>query len=162
MNPHDDFYFLNDFVSSSQNLISVLGWLQMEMSNSASGSVYIYDLVGQQTLYTSYPVVEMLGYTVDEIYAMGPIGLANLIHPDDLNRVSEHYQRFATLRSGEVIAIEYRMQQADGNWCCLCSQETALTTAQNGSPLQVLGVLQDITQRASINSENSLLVSLVG
>ncbi|MBD2464764.1 PAS domain-containing protein [Oscillatoria sp. FACHB-1407] len=81
----------------------------------------------------------MLGYTADAIHEMSAVGLDNLIHPDGLNLVSDHYQRFATLRSNDVMMTNYRMKRADGAWCWLHSQETPLLAAIDGFPLQILG-----------------------
>jgi hypothetical protein len=131
-----------------QHLIEVLGQLQARTANTVSSSIYIYDLVDQHTFCTSYPVAVMLGYTAEAIHAMGPVGLASFIHPDDLNQVAAHYQRFSMLLPGEVISVEYRMQRANGKWCRLRSQETSLVQAIDGFPLQVLGLLQVITQPA--------------
>lgn len=147
----------NDFAPFSRRILEVLGRLQAHTISMATSSVYIYDLVEQRTLCTSYPVAAMLGYTADEIDAMGPTGLASLIHPDDLDRVSMHYQRFTTLLYGKIITTEYRMKRADGTWCQLRSQETPLVQAIDGFPLQILGVLQMMTSPANRFGRSPLL-----
>jgi PAS domain S-box-containing protein len=147
-NSHDPFGASNVFVSFPQHTIEALGRLQAHTTDTVPSSVYIYDLVEQRILCASASVATMLGYTADSIDAMGPSGLANLIHPDDLNRVSEHYQRFSTLLPGEIIALEYRMKRADGVWCCLRSQETPCLQAIDGFPRQILGLIQDLTQHS--------------
>ncbi len=134
-----------------QRLIKALGSLQAHAINTESGSIYIYDLVDQCTLCATSSVSTILGYTTADVEALGEIGMAGLIHPDDLDRVSDHYQRSITLRQGEVIEIEYRMQRPDGNWCWLRSQETVLVQAIDGFPLQVLGIIQDATQEKREN-----------
>lgn len=133
-------------VSLPQRVVETLGQLQTQATNTMLGSVYVYDLVEQRTIYSSCSVAEMLNYTADEVYAMGRDGLSSLIHPDDLDTVSDHYQRFSTLHFGEVITINYRMKRADGVWCWLRSQETSLVQANDGFPLQILGMIQYITE----------------
>jgi hypothetical protein len=100
----------------------------------------------------------MLGYSADVIHAMGPTGLASLIHPDDLTLVSKHYQRFTTLKAGEVITIDYRMKQLNGSWCWLRSQETPLVMAIDGFPIQILGIVQ-IIPKSRMTHTRRLLVS---
>lgn len=136
-------------ISWPQQMIEGLGRLQRHAGDREPNSIYIYDLVEQRTLCTSYSVAAMLGYTADAIQEMGPTGLASLIHLSDLNRVAEHYQRFTTLSFGQVITIEYRMKQADGSWCRLYSQETPLVIAIDGFPLQILGMIQKAPQPAA-------------
>jgi PAS domain S-box-containing protein len=133
-------------LSLPQQLIKALGSLQAHAINAISGSIYIYDLVDQCTICATSSVSAILGYTAAEVEAMGAVGMAGLIHPDDLNRVSDHYQRSIRLRQGEVIEIEYRMQRPDGTWGWLRSQETPLVMASDGFPLQVLGMIQDASQ----------------
>ena len=149
----------NSSVPFPQRMLEVLGRLQAHAASTIFSSIYIYDLVEQRTLYTSHPVIVTLGYIADAAETMSPIWLASLIHPDDLNRVSEHYQRFTTLRYGEVITIEYRMRRADGTWCRLRSQETPLVQAIDGFPLQILGMVQDVTQLSTTKFRRSVLLA---
>jgi PAS domain-containing protein len=133
--------------SLPQHLIGALGRLQAQTANPALGSVYVYDLLKQRTINASVPVAAMLGYSADAIHVIGYIGLTNLIHPEDLTSVSQHYERFSTLRSEDVIKIDYRMRKADGSWCLLRSQETPLLLGGDGLPIQILGMVQNITRR---------------
>lgn len=138
-------------------LSEALGRLQAQTSLTLLGRVYVYDVIEQHRLSTSCSVAAMLGYTADEIDRMGSVGLASLIHPNDLNHVSEHYQRFTTLQPGEVITVHYRMRQADKTWCWLRSEETPLVSAIDGFPLQLLGIVQVITQRSNTSSRKLTL-----
>jgi PAS domain S-box-containing protein len=113
---------------------------------------YIYDLVDQRKIYSSQSLTAMLGYAADEIETTQTLDLAELLHPDDLERVSQHFQRFSSLREGEIIDVVYRMKRADGQWCWLRSQETPLVQAVDGFPLQLLGVIQDITEHKNVES----------
>lgn len=142
MNPSHTKFSNRFSTSSPQRLIKALGRLQAQEPNSIGGSIYIYDLIEQRTLSASCSIAATLGYTADTLDEMDAAGLGKLIHPDDLNLVSKHYQRFATLRSDEVIVINYRMKRADGTWCWLHSQETPLVMAVDGFPLQILGIVQ--------------------
>jgi len=149
----------NTSVSLPQHLIGALGRLQSRPPGAIAGSVYIYDLVDQCTLSASCSVAAMLGYTTEAIHDMGLIGLASLIHPDDLTLVSEHYQRFTTLRFGEVITIAYRMKRANDTWCHLRSRETPLVIASDGFPLQILGIIQTIPHLSLAKTRNFTLVN---
>lgn len=132
----------NSFIAMPHYMVEALGRLQSQGTNTISGSVYIYDVLEQHVVSTSCSVASMLGYTDEAIHRMGIVGLGELIHPDDITPVSEHYQHFSTLRETEVIAIRYRMKRADGEWCWLCSLETPLISTIHGFPLQILGLVQ--------------------
>ncbi len=129
-----------------QRIIDTVERLQQQAPMTILGNTYVYDLVDQYTLYSSYSIAAILGYTDRDIEDLGPAGLATLIHPDDLDAVAAHFQRFSTLQPQEVISIDYRMRRADGRWCWLRSQETPLVSAIDGGPLQILGIVQDLSQ----------------
>ncbi len=132
-----------------------LNWLeqvQTEPPADLSVSSAIYDLQDQCLEQTSGSVAALLGYSTEAIAAMEPLGLALLIHPDDLSLVADYYQHLPLLRRGELLRVEYRMRHADGSWHWLRSQEIAIVTAASGSPLQVLSVVQDITTAAPVCS----------
>ncbi len=135
----------NPFLPSSHRVIAALGRLQTFTPQGSWGSIYIYDLIEQCTLCSSYTLSALLGYGErgcgSEWDARELFGLANLIHPDDLYRVAEHYQRFTILRATEVIQTTYRMKHADGSWRWVRSLETPLITAIDGLPLQILGMV---------------------
>jgi PAS domain S-box-containing protein len=143
---HPNPEFINTAVPSSQRVIEILAQLQAQAREPIPSCVYIYDLVEQHTIYSSTSVAAILGYASAQIDSLGFLGLAKLIHPLDLQKVSEHFQRFLTLREGEVIAVEYRMKRPDGTWGWLRSHDIQLVQAIDGFPLQVLGIIQDITQ----------------
>jgi PAS domain S-box-containing protein len=153
VNTHNTAHFFD--AAPPQRLIEALGRLQAHTISTVAGSIYIYDLVDQCTLCATSSVSAILGYTDTEINAMGTMGMATLIHPDDLLRVSDHYQRSITLPAGEVLEIEYRMKRPDGAWCWLRSRETVLVQAIDGFPLQVLGIIQDTTQQKQVEQQQS-------
>ena len=128
-----------------QQIVEALERLQIQTANSILGSVYVYDLVNQSNLYTNCSVASILGYTAEAIHSIKDAGLAYLIHPDDLNLVSEYYQQFTTLKFDKVITTCYRMRRSDGGWCWLRSRETPLLMAIDGFPLQILGIIQVAT-----------------
>lgn len=141
-----------------QLIVKVLEQLHTQSRDTLPTTVaYIYDLIEQRIVYTTGSVAAMLGYGSEEIQAMEPLGLAKLIHPDDLIEVADHYQHFSTVQYGEVIAVEYRMRRADGMWCWLCSQETAFEAAIDGSPRQILGVIQTLTESSPLPSREAML-----
>lgn len=133
-------------IDSLQRMVFLLGVLQESTFPRAKSRVYLYDLIEQHTICSSCSLAAMLGYNEDETELMGKTGFADLIHPDDLERVSDHYQQFTTLVEGEVIGIDYRMRRTDSTWRWLRSQEILFAKAVNGFPLKVLGIVQDITE----------------
>lgn len=127
----------------------------------AQSSIYIYDLTSQCNTYSSASLGAMLGYSEEEMQMMGAMGLAQLIHPSDLDSLSAHFQRFTTLAEGEIISIEYRMKRSNGDWCWLRSQETLMAKGEAEAPSQILGLIQNIShQKPTLKSKEILPVMI--
>jgi len=95
------------------------------------------------TVFVSPHVETVYGYSPEEIYEMGKQLWFGRIHPDDVERVKEAFQRL--LNGNEPFDIEYRIQRKDGKWIWL--HDTALTVYREGSMSYVYGVFIDVTER---------------
>jgi PAS domain S-box-containing protein len=125
--------------------------------SAAPSLTYIYDTVSHTNVFASPQVESILGFTRDEIAAMGGGLLAKLVHPEDVPRAKA---RFAAMQAdpGDVLPdFEYRMRRKDGSWVWLLTSERVFTRDSNGMPRQILGVATDITARK--NFEEQLLAS---
>ncbi|KAB8319944.1 PAS domain S-box protein [Tolypothrix campylonemoides VB511288] len=109
--------------------------------------IYVYDLVEQSTIYVNKLIVEILGYAPQQIEAMREAVLPNLVHPDDIPRITEYHKRLENLKQGEVQELEYRIRDANGEWRWQRSRNTVFTKNADGLPVQVLGIATDVTER---------------
>ncbi|HEY9696265.1 MAG TPA: PAS domain-containing protein [Trichocoleus sp.] len=118
-----------------------------QVADATPGILYIYDLVEQHVVYINRQIGEILGYSSDEIEAMGSRLFSKLMHPEDLATLPAHLERFDRAQEGEVIEREYRIRHADGEWRWLWSRDLVFSRTQTGAPRQVLGISHDITNR---------------
>ncbi|MDX2244137.1 MAG: PAS domain-containing protein [Leptolyngbyaceae cyanobacterium bins.302] len=142
--------------SCSVCMIEALAKFQAQIVRLVPGCLYIYDLIEQHTVCASRPITEVLGYTDTAIQTMALTGLSELIHPDDLDIVANYYQHLTMLKTGDITALEYRMQRPDGTWCWLRSQEAVLTQAIAGYPLQILGVTYNLSTLSPFKSRKRI------
>lgn len=116
-----------------------------QISQSISAVVYIYDLIQQRNIYSNRTITDILGYSPEAVKAMGDTLFTQLMHPDDLAKLSTRIKRFATASDHEIIETEYRMRRANGEWCWLYSRDIVFNKTPDGKPQQILGVATDIT-----------------
>ncbi|MBD1846597.1 PAS domain S-box protein [Cyanobacteria bacterium FACHB-63] len=109
--------------------------------------VHIHDIVEQRNRYSNRSVFELLGYTADEISAMGANMLPTLIHPDDLGAVMEYQKAIAAAADHEDLEIECRMHHANGDWRWVLCRDRVFKRDERGNMVQHIGTLQDITDR---------------
>ncbi|MFM2063823.1 MAG: hypothetical protein RLZZ507_3494 [Cyanobacteriota bacterium] len=115
--------------------------------------LYIYDHIEQRNVYINPSVAEILGYSAEAIQEMGANLYPIICHPDDLNRVYAAIQKCASLQDHELIEIEYRVKDAQGEWRWLYSRDQVFYRTADGRVKQTLGTSQDITDRKQAELE---------
>ncbi|WP_293336406.1 PAS domain S-box protein [Microcoleus sp. CAWBG58] len=118
-----------------------------KIADATPGILYLYDLEEQRNVYANSSMGTLLGYTFDEIKAMGSSLMTQLINPEDLPKVLEYHASFAEIKDGEIREIEYRMLAANGEWFWLQSRDTIFTRNSQGKSKVIIGFAQDITTR---------------
>lgn len=109
--------------------------------------IYVYDLVEQRNVYSNREIAVVLGYSVEEIQAMGASLFVNLLHPEDFPRVIEHQQCISAAADGQVCTCEYRMRHQNGEWRWLISRDVVFVRQPDGAVHQYLGIVDDITEK---------------
>jgi diguanylate cyclase (GGDEF)-like protein/PAS domain S-box-containing protein len=114
---------------------------------SMQNIVYVYDLAESRYLFITGEVTSILGYTAEEIVAMGNEVMAKLVHPEDAPRLSGHQKQCAQARIGDMLEVEYRSRHAYGDWHWLSVRETPLIRAGEDTSRYLLGIAEDISER---------------
>lgn len=120
--------------------------------------IYIYDLVEQRNVYLNDRVSTLLGYTPAEIQTMGSRLLAELIHPDDHAAAVEHFNQLTADTAGGIFENEYRMKHSNGKWRWLRSRDVVFSRNAAGLPEQILGTVEDVTERRQLTEAYQMLV----
>jgi len=115
--------------------------------------LYIYDLIEHRYLYANREVTEFLGYTPEEVKAMGASVLERLLHPEDSQLVAGHHARFAAADFNQVFDVQYRMQHANGQWRWLHNRDVLFAKTPAGLGRQILGSVQDITEHRQLEQQ---------
>ncbi len=123
--------------------------------NNSSDIIYIYDLVEKKNIYSNDRILKILGYTVEEVQEMGEKIIPILMHPTDLETyIQEIIPKYDTLKDNDLLEHEYRMKHKDGTWYWLRSRESIYLRTEEGTPVQIFGMVTDITDR--IKAENDI------
>lgn len=117
------------------------------VTESSPNLIYIYDLVERRNVYSNRGIYSAPGYTIPEVQAMGSEVFPYTMHPDDQPRVRQHLKQMKTVADGEILEIEYRLLDTNGEWHWLYSRDSAFKRDPNGTVLQIIGNAQDITHR---------------
>ncbi|MEP0923691.1 PAS domain-containing protein [Leptolyngbya sp. ST-U4] len=118
-----------------------------QIAEAMPGILFVHDILEQRNIYTNRQIADLLGYSSEQIQAMGTDVIAILIHPDDRQRVLSYSESFQTAADNEVLGIEYRAHHANDEWRWFYTQSVVFNRTTDGLPCQILGVSIDISDR---------------
>jgi PAS domain S-box-containing protein len=110
------------------------------------------------TVFISPNVVQVGGYTADELCRAGSIAWFGRIHPDDLPVVRERFD--ALFAPGvNTFDVEYRLRHRDGRWVWV--HDRAVATYEGHGTTYVYGLYSNITDRKQAEEIRALLLNQV-
>ncbi|WP_428662856.1 PAS domain-containing sensor histidine kinase [Runella sp.] len=124
-----------------------------KINNTIPGITYVFDIKELKEIYSNHKREELLGYTEDDIKAMGNTILHLLIHPDDLPQILNHFQSFSAVADGEIKMIEYRIRAKNGMYQWQRGYETIFKRGNDGLPSQVIGIAIDISKEKEVSNQ---------
>jgi PAS domain S-box-containing protein len=120
----------------------------------APSYIYVFDIAARRNVYGNQEARNSIGYSADELAAMGSELLSTLMHPADLARFDEHLARLDSAQDDDVLEFEYRMRHKDGSWRWFRSRDAVFDRSSAGRPTSIVGVATEITERK--NHEQAL------
>ena len=123
------------------------------IANASPNLWYIYDHIEKRNVYANREIAAVLGYTPQEMQAMGSALLPTIVHPDDFARFPLHLKKWETATDDDILEIEYRIRNAKGEWRTLLTLETVFERTPDGTVKQVIGTSTDISDRKRIEEQ---------
>jgi PAS domain S-box-containing protein len=133
-----------------------------QVADATPDGLYVYDLQLGRSVYNNRQIYQMLGYSYEAFHALGTSTTQTITHPDDLPRRQAHFARLAQLADGEVADLEYRVRTTGGAWLWVHSRDSVFKRTAAGAPWQVLGIVQDVTERKKGVQELAYKDHLIG
>ncbi len=118
--------------------------------------LYVYDIPNESFAYVNKEIFFVLGYTREEIRAMGSEVTALLYHPEDINLLPERKLSTKKITEADImLQYECRMKNKEGEWQWFLVREVVFKTNDKGNVLQIVGAALDISRRKEM--ERTLL-----
>ncbi len=109
------------------------------------GVLVVFDLEKQCSFFNNRTVASVVGYSVEEIAAMGANVVPTLMHPDDCARFPAHLERVRALRDDESADFEHRMRDRAGEWHWFQNRDAVFARDAAGAVCQLVGMAIEIT-----------------
>jgi PAS domain S-box-containing protein len=105
--------------------------------------LYIYDVQNQRTILQNRPLAALVGYTLTAASEFGDAA-TELVHPDDLPQVLQHFDSVHRGHEGEVFEVDFRLRGADGSWRRIVRRDSVSMTSTDGTVLQYVGTATNL------------------
>jgi len=123
----------------------------MEALQNSRDIMYRLNLETMTYDYMSASVMDIIGYSPEEIIERGNSNMRSLVHPDDLKRLKDHRKNLIKTQpaGGHSSITEYRMKSRDGHYIWLSDSHTVVHD-RTGKPQFIIGNVRDISNRKKI------------
>jgi len=118
---------------------------------------FVYDLEQRRCIYVNERSKAVLGYTADDVLAMGDRFPWQAVHPDDRRTVRDPFRECATARNDQAIERVFRIRHRDGEWRWVHCMVTVFARRADGRAKQILGTFTDVTALKRTEEELHLL-----
>ncbi len=114
---------------------------------SSPDLIYVFDIARRTNIYSNHHIAAALGYSDDEIAAMGDGILKVLFHPDDFTNLAKLLSRWEHVTDdNEVLESEFRLKDRQGKWRWFGARDTVFRRNNQGKVTQVIGTARDRTE----------------
>jgi PAS domain S-box-containing protein len=114
--------------------------------------INVFDLVTERDTYISTDIVNLVGYTAEEIARMDD-PISPFWHPDDIPIARENLARSKWAADGEVNEFEYRVRHRNGEWRWLATRSMPFRRNEQGEVRQIVTATLDVTERKRVEEE---------
>lgn len=121
------------------------------ISNTLPAVVMIMDLEKKEMVYMNHEVLDLLGYSMDEIRTFDQ--QYAIIHPDDLAHFHEYRVRILTAKDAETVQDELRIKAKDGSWQWYKVVGKVFKRNSQRIPVQYISAMLNITERKKAEAE---------
>jgi len=121
--------------------------LFQHIAETSPDAIYVYDLDSGRHLYVSARGEQVIGYTAEEVMALGDRFAVALFHPEDLPSLPERRRKLWGLADDEIYETEYRLLQPDGTYRWLSTRTSVFARTAEAQVRQIVSVTQDVTAR---------------
>ncbi len=143
---------ISDRKKAEEALLESQYFLQ-KVANAIPQVLYLLDLSQGTSIYLNKQSTTVLGYAPEEICLAELQWLVERVHPDDCHLCDDLPSRFANLTDSDVYYSEYRFRHKNGEWRWLSAREVVFARDSRGVPTQILGSLEDISDRKAAETE---------
>jgi len=121
------------------------GYFLNRLLQLSTDLIHLHDLRTQRILFVNSHLTEVLGYTPDDLAALGHSLASKVVEPVPADFVAFVAARFAGAADGETVEYELRIQHKNGSLRRLRTRGSVFRRDATGAALEILGISTDVT-----------------
>lgn len=126
-----------------------------------NASISLYNIQQKTNEYLGNHIGIALGYTVEQITGYQNDFVNQIMHPEDKVRISRDLKDFSWADYNETVEVEYRLRDAKNRWRYINCQEMIISRDSQGSPLEILSIQCDYTQKVETQKGMDALTQIM-
>ncbi|ODT88509.1 HWE histidine kinase domain-containing protein [Phenylobacterium sp. SCN 70-31] len=128
--------------------------------NAVAPSAYhVFDFVTGRAFWVSGRIDAVYDISPEDMMALRPAEVRDLIHPDDRHRIDTHMKALGALPDGTVAEFEIRARRRDGTYRWLLVRAVAFERDAGGRIVKALSSASDIDERRRADERQALLIN---
>ncbi|SDJ99303.1 response regulator [Natronincola ferrireducens] len=149
----DEFAVLGDSVNRMLTTLEASHRKVTAITEALPDIIYVTDIIRRKNLYCNHHAPSILGYSIEEFHQLSGNRFMDILHPEDVDKMTEHLKIMTNTVTDEVFSIEFRAEHKEGHFIWLCCREVVFLRKTDGRVESVLGIVQDITHRKVAEEE---------
>jgi PAS domain S-box-containing protein len=119
--------------------------LSNKLITASPAITFLFDIVQKKEIFITGKVLEVMGYSRQELQVAYENILFSLAHPDDIANISESIEKLVERNNDSVQQVEYRFLHKDGIYRWLRTYFVVFRRDERGQPVELLGKTFEIT-----------------
>ena len=115
-----------------------------KVAETIPGAIYVFDAEQYKGIYSNNKLPEVIGYTQNDLNALGENTIAALVHPDDQALLKNQLETVRTSANDVPSVVKYRIRTPDGNYKWLANYESVFKRKESGAVWQTIGITLDV------------------
>ena len=134
------------YVNILKDKIQAESLLSDKLIAASPAITFLFDIAQNREIFISGKVLEVMGYSRQELAAATENKLFSLAHPGDIAIIARNIEDLVERNNDSVQQIEYRFLHKDGNYRWLRTYFVIFRRDDLGHPAELLGKTFEITQ----------------
>jgi len=124
-----------------------------DILNISPLAIFVYDREKNRMAYFNNATCDIFGYSTVDLGKLDQYQILHMVHPDDLSKAILMNKQLGHIAIGEVVEGDYRWMKPDGDILWLHGYQTAISQSEDGSTMQILTIIQNITEITKVQEE---------